>query len=174
MLLLSLFLVVASVATLVVGWYFSEGITLIYASLATSIAAVLLVLIGVATHRRLQAPPDDASSSRDSEPLFPDAAVEGDHVVTLPPRHEAIIGDATYYDVLGIATDATLDEVRRAFTLRTGMYDLGRHPGASEQLRREAERAVRELEEAWSVLGDPTRRALYDARLQRRTSVGGA
>ena len=173
MLLLSLFLVVASVATLVAGWYFSEGITLIYASLATSVAAVLVVLIGVATHRRLQAPAGDGSSARDPELLFPPSAGDGHEVVALATSPEPAFGDATYYDILGVPADATLDEIRRAYTLRTGMYDLGRHPGASEQLRREAERAVRELEEAWGVLGDANRRALYDARVQRRTSVGG-
>lgn len=152
-------MVLASVATLVVGWYFSEDITLIYASLATSVAAAILVLVGVATHRRLR----PAAVRRAPSTAARSAA-------TTPPT-ERTAPAATYYDVLGVSPTATEDEVRHAYMIRLGMYDLGRHPGASDELRREADRSARQLEEAWAVLRDPNRRALYDARIRQSERV---
>lgn len=73
----------------------------------------------------------------------------------------------THYEVLGIGRHATTLEVRRAH------HDLVRmlHPDLLAAVRLAAEdrlladRRIREVNEAWRVLGDPVRRTRYDATL---------
>jgi curved DNA-binding protein CbpA len=80
---------------------------------------------------------------------------------------------ASHYETLGVAAGADPDEVRRAY------LDLARrlHPDrwldASGDERAEADRRMREVNEAWRVLGNPGRRLAYDAG-RRRSPVGAA
>jgi molecular chaperone DnaJ len=61
-----------------------------------------------------------------------------------------------YYDTLGIAQNATEEEVRKAFRRKALEYhpDRNKDPGASEKFQ--------EVNEAYQVLTDPQRRAQYD------------
>ena len=73
----------------------------------------------------------------------------------------------THYEVLGVSRNATNVELRRAHR------DLARllHPDHLATVRLSAEdraladRRIREVNEAWRVLGDPTRRTRYDRTL---------
>lgn len=69
----------------------------------------------------------------------------------------------TLYDRLGATPDASTEALRRAFVARARQHhpDLERDPDR----RRAAERRMQEVNEAWSVLGDPVRRAAYDRSL---------
>ncbi|MGD9752842.1 MAG: J domain-containing protein, partial [Acidimicrobiia bacterium] len=69
------------------------------------------------------------------------------------------------YDVLGARPDATAEELRRAFVALARRYHPDRHVGAAPAVRREAEDKMRQVTEAWSVLGDPQRRRYYDLGL---------
>lgn len=62
----------------------------------------------------------------------------------------------THYDVLGVSSDATHAEVRAAY--RSAARD--HHPDAGGDAER-----MRALNRAWTVLGDPVRRAAYDRAL---------
>jgi curved DNA-binding protein CbpA len=66
----------------------------------------------------------------------------------------------TYYDRLGVAATATAADIRSAYR------DLARvlHPDRANGSPSPRMAAVNE---AWSVLGDPARRAQYDATLAR-------
>jgi hypothetical protein len=72
-----------------------------------------------------------------------------------------------YYGELGVSPDATATELRRAYRERARQLHPDLHPptpggnGAADAMRR--------LNEAWRVLGDPRSRRRYDAGL----SVGG-
>lgn len=61
-----------------------------------------------------------------------------------------------YYDVLGVARDASDSDIKRAF--RSLAREL--HPDVSTAA--DAERRFREVAEAYEVLSDPERRATYD------------
>jgi hypothetical protein len=74
-------------------------------------------------------------------------------------------GDATHYDVLGVAVTASPAEVRAAY--RRAARD--HHPDFGGDALR-----MQDLNAAWHVLGDPVRRAAYDrqlARLDRGTAA---
>ena len=61
-----------------------------------------------------------------------------------------------YYAVMGVARDATQDEIKRAYRKLARKY----HPDVSKAA--DAERRFKELGEAYEVLKDPEKRAAYD------------
>ena len=65
----------------------------------------------------------------------------------------------TLYDVIGVSQHATAQELRRAYRDRARQLHPDLNPSA------EAEEAIRRLNEAWKVLGDPVARRSYDAML---------
>ncbi|KAF8557770.1 DnaJ-domain-containing protein [Imleria badia] len=74
----------------------------------------------------------------------------------------------TLYDVLGITTEASTDDVRKAYktkALETHPDKL--EPTASDRERRAAEGKFRNVCEAFQVLSDPAKRKAYDERIQR-------
>jgi hypothetical protein len=72
----------------------------------------------------------------------------------------------TLYDVLGVAPTAAADEVRRAYVSRARESHPDRYVDAPSADRLDAERRIREINEAWHVLGNPRRRRRYDLELQ--------
>src|SRR5487761_2203482 len=62
-----------------------------------------------------------------------------------------------YYQTLGVARDATPDDVKRAYRKLARKY----HPDVSKE--HDAEARFKEIGEASEVLRDPEKRAAYDA-----------
>jgi len=62
-----------------------------------------------------------------------------------------------YYEILGVPRTATQDEIKRAFRKLALRYHPDRNPDDPE-----AERKFREAAEAYEVLSNPEKRALYD------------
>ena len=62
-----------------------------------------------------------------------------------------------YYETLGVARNAPADEIKRAFRQLALKHHPDRNPG-----NKEAEERFKEAAEAYSVLGDPEKRATYD------------
>ena len=67
-----------------------------------------------------------------------------------------------YYAILGVSPDASPDEVKRAYRRCAHIYHPDRFRDAPEDLRLEAERRMRGLNEAYEALADPAQRARYD------------
>ncbi|MEA3277314.1 MAG: DnaJ C-terminal domain-containing protein [Pseudomonadota bacterium] len=61
-----------------------------------------------------------------------------------------------YYKIMGVARDATQDEIKRAYRKLARKY----HPDVSEEA--DAEAHFKEVGEAYEVLKDPEKRAAYD------------
>jgi molecular chaperone DnaJ len=68
-------------------------------------------------------------------------------------------GAVTHYEVLGVAPTAATSEVREAYVRLARRHHPDRAGGDDE--------AMRAINDAWSILGDPTRRASYDRGLGR-------
>ena len=62
-----------------------------------------------------------------------------------------------YYDVLGVARDASMDEIKRAYRALARKH----HPDVSHD-KSDAEHRFKEINEAYEVLSDPNKRAQYD------------
>ncbi len=73
-----------------------------------------------------------------------------------------------YYEVLGVARDASEDEIKKAYRKLAMQYHPDRNPGDAE-----AERKFKEAAEAYDVLRDPDKRARYD-RFGHAGVQGGA
>jgi curved DNA-binding protein CbpA len=73
----------------------------------------------------------------------------------------------TYYELLGVSFSASHEEVRDAYRQRALHLHPDRRRDASPEQARAAAREMREINDAWRVLGDPTLRAAYDADLAR-------
>lgn len=61
-----------------------------------------------------------------------------------------------YYDIMGVARDASQDDIKRAYRRLARKY----HPDVSKEA--EAEERFKEVGEAYAVLRDPEKRAAYD------------
>jgi curved DNA-binding protein len=68
-----------------------------------------------------------------------------------------------YYEIMGVARDASADEIKRAYRRLARKY----HPDVSKE--KDAEARFKEVGEAYEVLRDPEKRAAYD-QLGRRPS----
>ena len=62
-----------------------------------------------------------------------------------------------YYDVLGVARNATEQEIKSAYRKLAFQYHPDRNPGSKE-----AEEKFKEAAEAYAVLADADKRHLYD------------
>jgi molecular chaperone DnaJ len=62
-----------------------------------------------------------------------------------------------YYDVLGVSRGASIEEIKRAYRQKALQFHPDRNPGDKE-----AEERFKQAAEAYSVIGDPDKRATYD------------
>jgi len=74
----------------------------------------------------------------------------------------------THYEVLGVERDATAAEIRAAYVARARQLHPDRHAGAPPAELARAQRAMQEVNAAWTVLSDPRSRREYDATLRAR------
>ncbi|HXW56719.1 MAG TPA: molecular chaperone DnaJ [Candidatus Cybelea sp.] len=63
-----------------------------------------------------------------------------------------------YYEILGIARDASVEQIKSAYRKLALKY----HPDRSPDNKHEAEERFRQATEAYSVLSDPQKRQIYD------------
>lgn len=69
-----------------------------------------------------------------------------------------MVKDTEYYDVLGVAPDATSEQIRKAYLIASLKY----HPDKNLSNKEEAERKFKEINEAYQILKDESLRKRYD------------
>lgn len=75
-----------------------------------------------------------------------------------------------YYEVLGVPTNARVEEIRHAYLAKATQLHPDRFPTAPPDVLAAVAGAAATIEEAWHTLRDPERRQRYDAQL----ASGGA
>ena len=75
-----------------------------------------------------------------------------------------------YYDILGVAKDASADEMKKAYRKKA----LEWHPDKHKNNKEEAERRFKEVNEAYQVLSDPQKKSAYDQFGHQAFAPGGA
>ena len=71
-----------------------------------------------------------------------------------------------YYEILGVSRNASADEIKRAYRTLARQYHPDRNPG-----NKAAEEKFKDINEAYEILSDQTRRLQYD-RAQTKQGVG--
>ena len=66
------------------------------------------------------------------------------------------------YKVLGVAPDASDDEIKKAYRKMAAKYHPDKFATKSDQEKKNAEEKFKEINEAYAILSDPQKRAAYD------------
>lgn len=74
-----------------------------------------------------------------------------------------------YYEFFGVAQNATEEELRRAYRRKARLYhpDIGKTPEQSKQLTEQ----FKQLQEVYSILKDPQKRASYDETIRPKVTT---
>ncbi len=78
-----------------------------------------------------------------------------------------------YYEVLGVAKDASDDEIKKAYRKKAIQYHPDRQTGKSESEKKQAEEMFKEAAEAYAVLSDAKKRQQYDQFGFNAPNMGG-
>jgi|KBSMisStandDraft_5_1062788.scaffolds.fasta_scaffold18277_3 curved DNA-binding protein CbpA len=76
----------------------------------------------------------------------------------------------THYETLGIPREASSGWVKRSYRCLVKIYHPDRFPSDSAE-KAEAEKRIRDIDEAYSVLSKPPIRACYDATLRSHANL---
>ncbi len=73
----------------------------------------------------------------------------------------------SHYELLGVALEASADELRQAFRRLSKCY----HPDTTNLPATQAATAFQQLQQAYGVLSDPEQRRRYDAQLRAQRQL---
>ena len=75
-----------------------------------------------------------------------------------------------HYSVLGVAANATVEQIKSAFKYLATQWHPDVNSGATEAVRQFAEERFKAINTAHSILSDPAKRQAYDMRLRAERS----
>lgn len=67
-----------------------------------------------------------------------------------------------YYNILEVNIDASSEEIKKAYRNKARKYHPDNFSNASAKMQKEAEKKFKEVQEAYSVLGDESKRKIYN------------
>jgi predicted Zn-dependent protease with MMP-like domain len=73
-------------------------------------------------------------------------------------------GEPDYYAILGVAPGASHETIHQEYRRLAKLWHPDRYTYAPAELRERAERRMRTISRAWTEVGDPIRRRVYDQR----------
>jgi curved DNA-binding protein CbpA len=76
----------------------------------------------------------------------------------------------THYETLGVSAAAPASEIRSCYVTLARLYHPDFQIGKEATARAEAEARMRDINVAWNVLGDRTRRHVYDRQLDKQSA----
>lgn len=72
------------------------------------------------------------------------------------------MADDDYYQLLGVAKNATAEEIQKAYRKQARKYHPDLHADKDEAQRKKATQKFQQIQAAYDVLSDPKKRQLYD------------
>ena len=79
--------------------------------------------------------------------------------------------ERTYYEILDVSFDASLDEIRKAYRKRASECHPDKVRNLDIEIRQLAEAKMMQINEAYKVLGDGDQRAEYDQWVKSNTDI---
>ena len=76
-----------------------------------------------------------------------------------------------YYEILDLPPEATEEQIKAAYRILVQLHHPDRLQQVSASVRAYAEERLKKINEAYRVLGDPDRRASYDATRRPRETA---
>ena len=83
-------------------------------------------------------------------------------------------GSPDHYDVLGVERTASADSIRKAYLKLAREHHPDFHTNSAPSGRRENEREMQRINQAWTVLGDSSKRRAYDDMFLRGSDGSSA
>lgn len=140
---------------------------------AQSVSAMRHARLELRREARLPGVPEKAGEQKpadDPKPVVPQPAIP-EITISLDDYLERVENAETYYDILGVDTRASVDEIKRAYFAMARMFHPDKfHAGGGETLRR-VQNAFTELAQAHETLKNVETREVYDYRMRKEITA---
>jgi len=79
-----------------------------------------------------------------------------------------------YYKILGLTNNASPEEIKKSYKKLAPKYHPDKNNGGTEEEMKQAEKMFKDVNEAYQVLSDPKKKAMFDNGTDPNDPTGGA